>query len=270
MTIYYIVTIGVSLIVFFLTVDSKHKKFSKSFKDMVGLCLDQDPSRRPTAEKLSKHSFFKNCRSTDFLVKYVLQGLPGVGQRFRGGKIQRLLSLNRSDCGDDIDRDDEDDSSSGENVKQRRISGWNFNEEGFEMDPVFPSYQREDEDDDRVGKQVRFGDETVIDQEKGLSDGSSFSSHENEAAGGGGGNGGVDMGVVLESLVFLKKSLEYQRQQVVQMIASIRGDESADTNSEDQLMQVIKKLRMEIEKEKKKRSDLEMELEFLKLQSCNE
>ncbi|XP_059671053.1 serine/threonine-protein kinase BLUS1-like [Cornus florida] len=38
----------------------KNKKFSKSFKDMVALCLDQDPSKRPSAEKLLKHSFFKN------------------------------------------------------------------------------------------------------------------------------------------------------------------------------------------------------------------
>ncbi|KAI3459479.1 hypothetical protein Pfo_016142 [Paulownia fortunei] len=265
------------------TKDCKNKKFSKSFKNMVGLCLDQDPSKRPSAEKLLKHSFFKNCKGPDFLVKNVLQGLPSVGQRFKGAKIQGLISLDKS--GDDDE--EEDDSSSGENVKHRRISGWNFNEEGFELDPVFPSDQREAGDSD--AKQVRFGGETII-QEKGnggSSEGSNSSPgqnegsdekgsnttgghKENEAASGGGGGGGVDMGVVLESLLFLKKSLDDQRQQVGQMIASIRGEETEETNREDQLMQVIEKLRMELEKEKKKRSDVEMELEFLKLQLSNE
>ncbi|KAL0433440.1 UNVERIFIED_CONTAM: Serine/threonine-protein kinase BLUS1 [Sesamum latifolium] len=245
------------------TKDSKKKRFSKSFKDMVGLCLDQDPSKRPSAEKLLKHPFFRNCKGPDFLVKNVLQGLPAVEQRFKGAKIH---SKNDED---DEDGDD-DDPSSGENVKQRRISGWNFNEEGFELDPVFPSDQQET--GDKMGKQVTFGGETVIHQEKG-SDGSPQGSnsspgqHETEAASTG---GGIDMGVVLGSLLFLRKSLDDQRQQVAQMIASIGGEDALETSREDQLMQAIEKLRMEVESERKKRTAAEMELEFLKLQLSNE
>ncbi|KAK6122717.1 hypothetical protein DH2020_043536 [Rehmannia glutinosa] len=247
--------------------DSKSKKFSKSFKDMVGLCLDQDPSRRPSAEKLLKHPFFKNCcKGSDFLVKNVLQGLPAVEQRFK--------TLNKSS--DDDDDDEEDYLSSGENVKkQRRISGWNFNEEGFELEPVFPSdYQKLE-----TAKQVAFDGEIIV-HEKGSSEGSSNSTPvqnessdgnvagENEAAGGG---GGVNVAVVLESLLLLKKSLDFQRQQVGQMIALIRGEEiNVDPNREDQLMQVIEKQKMDLEIEKKKRSDVEMELEFLKLQISSE
>ncbi|PIN15570.1 Ste20-like serine/threonine protein kinase [Handroanthus impetiginosus] len=270
------------------TKDSKNKKFSKSFKDLVALCLDQDPSKRPSAEKLLKHSFFKNCKGPDFLVKNLLQGLPAVEQRFKRADIQRLVSLEKTDDNDDKE---EDDSSSGENVRHRRISGWNFNEEGFQLDPIFPSdHKNKDGDSDRVTKQVRSTGETIV-QEKGNErsfEGSSFSprqnevSDENEAASRGGGSneshggcssyesGGVNTGVVFESLLFLKKSLDYQRQQVGQMIALIRGEEAAETNREDQLMEMIEKLRMELENEKKKRFDVEMELEFLKMRLSNE
>ncbi|KAL0367044.1 UNVERIFIED_CONTAM: Serine/threonine-protein kinase BLUS1 [Sesamum radiatum] len=216
----------------------------------------------PSAEKLLKHPFFRNCKGPDFLVKNVLQGLPAVEQRFKGAKIH---SKNDED---DEDGDD-DDPSSGENVKQRRISGWNFNEEGFELDPVFPSDQQET--GDQMGKQVTFGGEIVI-QEKG-GDGSPQGSnsspgqHETEAASTG---GGIDMGVVLGSLLFLRKSLDDQRQQVAQMIASIGGEDALETSREDQLMQAIEKLRMEVESERKKRTAAEMELEFLKLQLSNE
>ncbi|GLT78695.1 hypothetical protein SLA2020_502230 [Shorea laevis] len=125
------------------------KKFSKSFKDMVGLCLDQDPSKRPTAEKLLKHSFFKNTRGPDFLMRNLLQGLPSVEDRYKASKI-----ANKNIVGDD----DEDDG--GEPTKTRRISGWNFNEDGFELDPVFP---HDPKWSDSVGaKRVCFGGETII------------------------------------------------------------------------------------------------------------
>uniref|UniRef100_A0A803KTA0 Protein kinase domain-containing protein n=1 Tax=Chenopodium quinoa TaxID=63459 RepID=A0A803KTA0_CHEQI len=91
------------------------KKFSKAFKDMVGLCLHQDPTKRPTADKLLRHVFFKNSHKTcDFLVKNLLVGLPTVEERFKARLFER----------------------------QRRVSGWNFNFDGFQMDPVYPGAVR--------------------------------------------------------------------------------------------------------------------------------
>ncbi|KAL0392795.1 UNVERIFIED_CONTAM: hypothetical protein Sradi_2502300 [Sesamum radiatum] len=78
------------------------------------------------------------------------------------------------------------------------------------------------------------------------------------------------MGVVLGSLLFLRKSLDDQRQQVAQMIASIVGEDALEPSREDQLMQAIEKLRVEVESERKKRVAAEMELEFFKLQLSNE
>ncbi|KAL8026396.1 hypothetical protein ABFX02_14G024400 [Erythranthe guttata] len=252
----------------------KERKFSKSFKNMVSLCLDQDPSKRPSSEKLLRHSFFKNCRSTDFLVKNLLQGLPCVGQRFRGGKIQRVLSFNRSDVLLDVDFDEKDGFFSGENTKQRRISGWNFNEEGFKMDPVFPCEQKEEEGESIIQENGNEGlvavgsdsspEQTEGSDEKGRNIDDGYYGNEAESG------SGVNMGVVVESLMFLEKSLEYQKEQVGEMIAWIRGEETVEKNREDELMEVITKLRMEIEREKKKRFDLEMELQSLKLQICSE
>lgn len=41
----------------------RDKKFSKSFKEMIAMCLVKDPAKRPSADKLLRHSFFKQARS---------------------------------------------------------------------------------------------------------------------------------------------------------------------------------------------------------------
>ncbi|XVF28660.1 hypothetical protein REPUB_Repub15cG0049400 [Reevesia pubescens] len=267
----------------------KSKKFSKAFKDMVASCLDQDPAKRPSAEKLLKHSFFKSCKGSEFLVKNVLHGLPSVEERFRVSKILRK--------GVDVEVHDEDvdgDQSGSQLVKNRRISGWNFNEDGFELDPVFPSESK----DDSIVKQVRFGGETIILGRVGDSDGSGDSGGSNlispeaesslmSSSGGvreGGNDGshgeeesgiegiagdepGVDTTFNAETMVgglmTLKKSLDDQRQKVTDLINLFGGEV---VNREDQLVQLIERLRLELENERQKNFELEMELEFLKIQ----
>lgn len=224
---------------------SKSKKFSKSFKDMVGLCLDHDPSKRPTAEKLLKHSFFKNCKGPDFLIKNVLHGVPAVEQRFKGAEFRRLKSLGKSSNEGDEDEEDDDGSGSGVIVKHRRISGWNFNEEGFQLEPIFPV-------DDATAKEC-------VNQEK-----ESVENESSDAGGGGGGDDGGAAAVVLQSMLVLRDSLDDQRRRVAEIIAIVGGEEAAEARREEQLMQEIVKLRMEVENERKKRLDLEMELEFMK------
>ncbi|URE11735.1 hypothetical protein MUK42_33606 [Musa troglodytarum] len=121
----------------------RKKKFSKAFKDMVAACLCRDPSKRPSADKLLRHPFFKNCKSTDHFVKNVLQAVPAVEERC---KEPRIVDCNSNDR----------EGSTSPPVKSRRVSGWNFNEDVFELDPVYPV---ESED-----KCVRFGGEEPIDQ----------------------------------------------------------------------------------------------------------
>ncbi|KAI3894938.1 hypothetical protein MKX03_022876 [Papaver bracteatum] len=52
------------------------KKFSNSFRKMIAMCLEKDPCKRPSAQRLLKHSFFKKARSGDYIVRKILQGLP--------------------------------------------------------------------------------------------------------------------------------------------------------------------------------------------------
>ncbi|KAF0909959.1 hypothetical protein E2562_001212 [Oryza meyeriana var. granulata] len=104
------------------------KKFSKAFKDMVSSCLCQEPAKRPSAEKLLRHPFFKGCRSRDYLVRNVLAAVPSVEERCKDSN--QLCGCARgtrcvSPC-----------RHANNVAKNRRISGWNFNEESFELDPT--------------------------------------------------------------------------------------------------------------------------------------
>lgn len=58
----------------------KHK-YSKCFKEMIDSCLQKDPTLRPSAEKLLQHSFFKQSKKSEYLVRNLLQDLPPVSTR---------------------------------------------------------------------------------------------------------------------------------------------------------------------------------------------
>lgn len=253
----------------------KKKKFSESFKNMVASCLNQDPSKRPTSEKLLKCSFFKNCKlGSDFLVKNMLVGLQRVEERFKD-------SYNE---GKEI-------TTTEENVKTRRISGWNFNEDRFELQPIFPSELLLD-------KKVTFGSESII-QERGSneSDESNTSAPSQtdevirqlnesevieeesdieeviEQASGSiaeaGENSGIDREHMLRNLRAITNSLEIQKREAMKLIYNLGGEEGMDINREQLMAQVIETLKMDLDREKMKKVEMEYELEFLKLQISN-
>ncbi|XP_071699854.1 serine/threonine-protein kinase BLUS1 [Rutidosis leptorrhynchoides] len=270
--------------------NKNYPKLSKYFKEMVGLCLEQDPLKRPNTEKLLKHYFFKNCKGCDFLVKNLLQGLPSVEHRFKETKLQRVGSMSNKELKDDDDDDDNeeeiDECLIGSNMvkKNRRISGWNFSLDACELDPLFPigdttTCISKDLDqglpiitspkDDAFVKKITHGSESVISQKEGELEVNNTSS-PSARCDGDVDIGGVDGEVVVRSLKTLKKSLDDQREKVMYLLAVIDageteggGDETG--GKEEQLMQVIEKLRLELENEKRKRSSLEMELAFLKM-----
>ncbi|KAH9790715.1 protein kinase domain-containing protein [Citrus sinensis] len=76
----------------------RDKRFSKSFKELVTACLVKDPKKRPTAEKLMKHHFFKHARSNDFLARSIVDNLAPLGERFRMLKAKEadLLVQNKA------------------------------------------------------------------------------------------------------------------------------------------------------------------------------
>lgn len=54
---------------------------------MVAACLQKDPAKRPTAEQLLKHRFFKWVKHPRDALDELLNGVPGP--------VQRLSSLTR-------------------------------------------------------------------------------------------------------------------------------------------------------------------------------
>ncbi|ORY52703.1 kinase-like protein [Rhizoclosmatium globosum] len=62
--------------------DQTYNKYSKSFKDLIDCCLQKDPTKRPTAEKLLLHPFFKLAtKKRQHLATDLLQALPPITRR---------------------------------------------------------------------------------------------------------------------------------------------------------------------------------------------
>lgn len=99
----------------------RDKKFSKSFKQMIACCLVKDPSKRPSASKLLKHSFFKQARSSDYITRTLLEGLPALGDRME------ILKRKEEDMLAQKKMPDGQMEELSQNEYKRGISGWNFN-----------------------------------------------------------------------------------------------------------------------------------------------
>nr|XP_029121886.1 serine/threonine-protein kinase BLUS1 isoform X2 [Elaeis guineensis] len=115
----------------------KDKKFSRSFKHMIAMCLVKDPSKRPTAEKLLKQPFFKQARSHDYIVRKILEGLPSLGDRFQALKHKEAELFAQKKM---LDGEKEEMS---QNEYKRGISSWNFDIEDLKAQA---SLIRENED----------------------------------------------------------------------------------------------------------------------------
>ena len=72
--------------------DTETRKFSKIFKDLVSICLQKDPNKRPSASQLLRHKFFsKASKQRDLIKKTILNGLPPLAER-----AKLLLGLKKS------------------------------------------------------------------------------------------------------------------------------------------------------------------------------
>jgi serine/threonine-protein kinase OSR1/STK39 len=56
--------------------DKEGKPFSKALRELVSVCLNKEPSKRPTAAKLLEHRFLKEAKKKEYLVKTLLEGTP--------------------------------------------------------------------------------------------------------------------------------------------------------------------------------------------------
>ncbi|CAF2136051.1 unnamed protein product [Brassica rapa subsp. narinosa] len=141
----------------------RDKRFSKAFKEMVGICLVKDPKKRPTSEKLLKHPFFKQARAPDYMAKAILNGLPPLGERYRTIKSKEadLLMQNKSEY--------EAHLSQAKYI--RGVSAWNFNLEDLKNQAALISDDDSShaEEPDFNKKQCEIQDESALSPERASS-----------------------------------------------------------------------------------------------------
>ncbi|XP_047049700.1 serine/threonine-protein kinase BLUS1-like [Lolium rigidum] len=241
--------------------NSKKKKFSKAFKDMVSSCLCQEPAKRPSAEKLLRHPFFKGCRSKDYLVRTVLSGVPSIEERC----LQDVTSF--CGCTAGGARCVSPCHGQASIVKNRRMSGWNFSaKEDVE------SFEELDLNDTAARRFHPFDDKYPVleptceggageDGDKGMPQ-SECDDQENE-------EGFGVKGVVVPHLMTILGSLELQKRMLAQELEGtcyhLDGNCCRDTTAREkmllayvrQLEERVEELTLEVEEEITRNAHLE-------------
>ncbi|XP_077248477.1 uncharacterized protein LOC143888071 isoform X2 [Tasmannia lanceolata] len=125
----------------------RDKKFSKSFKEMVAMCLVKDQTKRPTAEKLLKHSFFKHAKPPELSVKSLFAELPPLWDRVKQlqHKDAAQLALKQMPSAEQ--------EAISQSEYKRGVSAWNFDVEDLKAQAMLAQ-----DDDDLNG--VKEEDET--------------------------------------------------------------------------------------------------------------
>ncbi|KAL6559707.1 hypothetical protein OROGR_004824 [Orobanche gracilis] len=129
----------------------RDKKFSKSFKQMIASCLVKDHSKRPTAKRLLKHSFFKQARSNDYISRILLEGLPALGDRLQALKRKEEDMLAQKKMPDGQKEE------ISQNEYKRGISGWNFNLDDMKAQAsLIQDDDPSEKDEDMQNKQLQY------------------------------------------------------------------------------------------------------------------
>ncbi|KAF0930459.1 hypothetical protein E2562_032888 [Oryza meyeriana var. granulata] len=127
----------------------RDRRFSKSFKEMVAMCLVKDQTKRPTAEKLLKHSFFKNAKPPELTMKGILTDLPPLWDRVKALQLKDAAQLALKK----MPSSEQEALSLSE--YQRGVSAWNFDVEDLKAQASLirddePSEIKEDDDTART------------------------------------------------------------------------------------------------------------------------
>ncbi|XP_063588973.1 serine/threonine-protein kinase OSR1-like [Penaeus indicus] len=90
----------------------QYKGYGKTIRRMITECLQKDPAKRPTAQELIKHPFFKKAKDKKFLQQVLLQGGPSIEERvakqIRGRQPGTSGRLHRTQSGDWVWSSDEE------------------------------------------------------------------------------------------------------------------------------------------------------------------
>lgn len=100
---------------------------NQSFKEMVAMCLVKDQTKRPTAEKLLKHTFFKNAKPPELTVKNLYADLPPLWDRVKDLQLKDAakLALKKMPSAEQ--------EALSQSEYQRGVSAWNFDVEDLKV-----------------------------------------------------------------------------------------------------------------------------------------
>lgn len=190
-------------------------------------------------------------------MKNILQAVPTMEERFKEKEKEAGIFL-------------DSDGSMSPKSKNRRISGWNFNEDIFQLDPVYPLYEEKNTHNTCVEDKPKQDDDTKfegVDKEPPLQPKACKPPTPLV----------VSKESLVPNLVLLLSSLDMQRAMVMNTLAHCQGEvyscnEEAIREHREQclvglvrrLQQTVDELYHQLEKEMKRNTYLEETLESLR------